>query len=337
MGNTITLKHGETVPTTNDLIPFELGYCTADGALYINNGSQIKSIFQSNGAISTVLSNNLTASRVLISDTNGKIAVSDITSAELNSLEGITDNIQAQLANYYNTTTSRIKNTVLAAPNGTNGAAVFRELVENDLPIIPVSKGGTGATNAATARSNLGITVENIGAAPVDHAHKNSGLAPYCIEFTGANETNNTHGGYIDFHYKGSTEDYTSRIKEISPGVVTLNDKAISTEGHTHNTLLWSGTTNLSSNALTITNGYSSDYTMYVFVWSMYLGSGSDFHFVSQTMPRASLSTTDIVVPFVSGNNYKYMNIKYSGNDLVLSINATGGSGGYLCYVYGIK
>lgn len=199
MGNTITLKHGETVPTTNDLTPFELGYCTTDGALYINNGSQIKSIFQSNGAISTVLSNNLTASKVLISNTDGKIAVSDITSSELNFLDGVTSNIQnqlnnvqTQLANYYNATTSRTKNTVLAAPNGTDGAAVFRELVANDLPI---------------------------------HNHKNDSLNLAAIEFTGATG----HGGYIDFHYGGSTADYTSRIIESSSGIVTLNDSPIVT------------------------------------------------------------------------------------------------------------
>jgi hypothetical protein len=45
------------------------------------------------GGISTVLTSNLTASRALISNSSGKIAVSAITTTELNYLNGVTSNI----------------------------------------------------------------------------------------------------------------------------------------------------------------------------------------------------------------------------------------------------
>lgn len=50
-----------------------------------------------NGAISTVKDSNLTASRALISNNSGKIAVSDITSTELSYLDNVSSNIQTQL------------------------------------------------------------------------------------------------------------------------------------------------------------------------------------------------------------------------------------------------
>lgn len=49
------------------------------------------------GAATTVVSSNLTANRVVVSNTSGKIATSDITSTELNYLDGVTSNIQTQL------------------------------------------------------------------------------------------------------------------------------------------------------------------------------------------------------------------------------------------------
>lgn len=49
------------------------------------------------GGATTVASSNLTASRALISNSSGKIAVSDVTSTELGYLDGVTSNIQTQL------------------------------------------------------------------------------------------------------------------------------------------------------------------------------------------------------------------------------------------------
>jgi len=49
------------------------------------------------GAATTVTGSNLTASRALVSNSSGKIAVSNITSAELDLLDGLTSNVQTQL------------------------------------------------------------------------------------------------------------------------------------------------------------------------------------------------------------------------------------------------
>lgn len=50
-----------------------------------------------NGAATSVVNSNLTASRALISDVNGKIGASAVTAAELGHLTGVTSGIQAQI------------------------------------------------------------------------------------------------------------------------------------------------------------------------------------------------------------------------------------------------
>ena len=65
------------------------------------------------GAISTVTTGNLTASRALASSGSGKIAVSDVTSTELGYLDGVTSAIQTQLDAKIATTTSAANDFVL--------------------------------------------------------------------------------------------------------------------------------------------------------------------------------------------------------------------------------
>lgn len=55
------------------------------------------------GAATTITTSNLTTSRVLISDTSGKVAVSTVTSTELGYLDGVESNIQNQLDGKSNT------------------------------------------------------------------------------------------------------------------------------------------------------------------------------------------------------------------------------------------
>lgn len=55
------------------------------------------------GAASTIMENNLTANRALISNASGKVAVSPVTSTELGQLSGVTSNVQTQLSNKLST------------------------------------------------------------------------------------------------------------------------------------------------------------------------------------------------------------------------------------------
>lgn len=51
------------------------------------------------GGASTIASKNLTANRALISNSSGKVAISDVTATELKYLDGVTSNIQTQFNN----------------------------------------------------------------------------------------------------------------------------------------------------------------------------------------------------------------------------------------------
>ena len=60
------------------------------------------------GAATSITSNNLTASRALTSDSNGKVAVSSVTSTELGYVSGVTSAIQTQINNKANTSLSNL-------------------------------------------------------------------------------------------------------------------------------------------------------------------------------------------------------------------------------------
>ena len=79
-------KLGETI----DLTP----YLTTEAAAQTYATKELTEI---TGAASTIVKENLTASRVAISDASGKVAVSDVTTTELAHLSGVTSNVQEQI------------------------------------------------------------------------------------------------------------------------------------------------------------------------------------------------------------------------------------------------
>ena len=95
------------------------------------------------GAASTVAGNNLTATRALVSDSGGKIAVSDVTATELKYLNGVTSNVQTQLNG--KATSSHTHD----AGNITSGT-------------LPIARGGTGNTTGQAASAVKLVTPRTI-------------------------------------------------------------------------------------------------------------------------------------------------------------------------------
>lgn len=77
------------------------------------------------GAASTITEDNLATDRVLISNSSGKVAVSNVTSTELGYLDGVTSNVQTQLD-------KKLEKAPVTSVNGQTGDV-----------IIDVSGGGT--------------------------------------------------------------------------------------------------------------------------------------------------------------------------------------------------
>lgn len=90
---------------------------------------------------------------------------------------------------------------------------------------------GTTTTNLSsdiTINTNVqAATISNAGIVTTSDQtfagakHFPQGLSSYSIEFTDIASTA-SNGGYIDFHYNGSTADYTSRIIEDASGRLTI-------------------------------------------------------------------------------------------------------------------
>ena len=98
-----------TIGTTNKL--YAVGV-DANGQLCVNvPWTDNNTTYTFNGAVSTIKDDNLTASRALISNSNGKVAVSAVTSTELGYLDGVTSSIQTQL----NSITSNLSTNYLKA------------------------------------------------------------------------------------------------------------------------------------------------------------------------------------------------------------------------------
>ena len=122
------------------------------------------------GAATTIVSSDLTASRALIANGSGKVAVSDVTSTELGYLDGVSADIQTQL-DAKNVKANNLNDVASASSARTNlglaigsdvqaydaGLADIAGLATTDSNFIVGSGSNWVAETGATARTSLGL------------------------------------------------------------------------------------------------------------------------------------------------------------------------------------
>lgn len=94
------------------------------------------------GGASTITEDNLTASRALVSDSSGKVAVSTVTSTELGYLDGVTSNVQTQLD-------KKLESAPVTSVNGKTGA-------------VTLSASDVGAVATSDVTQTLGLSTIKI-------------------------------------------------------------------------------------------------------------------------------------------------------------------------------
>ena len=125
-------------------------------------------------AITTILGETVSADFDTLQEVADWIQSDTTASAEL--ITRVTDaetdieNLQTDLAKKYDSTATREANTFLAGPDGNAGGGTFRKIVADDLPTVPISKGGTGATTAKGAEYNVLAGMVESATAPTDES-----------------------------------------------------------------------------------------------------------------------------------------------------------------------
>ena len=122
------------------------------------------------GAATTITDGNLTASHALVSDANGKVSVSAVTSTELGYLDGVTSNVQTQLD-------KKLESVPVTSVNGKTGAVTLgksdvglgsvdnvRQYSATNPPPYPVTS-VNGKTGAVT------LIASDLGAATTSDIH----------------------------------------------------------------------------------------------------------------------------------------------------------------------
>lgn len=144
--------------------------------------------------------------------------------AALTSAKEYTDTKSVDLAASMNTETDAKITAALetAASDASTKANTAKTEAVTEATTIATEK-AAAAEAAALAEAKEYADVVGGTKAPSEHYHEGEQLKPAAIEMVGGSD----HGGYIDFHYLNSTDDFTTRIIEYGPGALYQVDGSV--------------------------------------------------------------------------------------------------------------
>lgn len=128
----------------------------------------VANITDIDGAVTTILTDDLTSSRVVISNASGKVAVSDITVTELGYLDGVTSNIQTQLNNKMEGGYSSTAPVSVISSSGTARAGVATTAMRSDAQLKLTASSVNTADIANVAVTNAKIADSAVTNAKMD-------------------------------------------------------------------------------------------------------------------------------------------------------------------------
>lgn len=144
------------------------------------------------GAATAITDNNLTANRALISNSNGKVAVSSVTSTELGYLDGVTSNIQTQL-------NGKLSSAPVTSVNSKTGEV---SLGAADVGAVPTNR----TVNNKALSANITLGASDVGAVPTSRTVNGKALSSNitlsasdvsALPISGGTLTGNLTGKYI--------------------------------------------------------------------------------------------------------------------------------------------
>ena len=247
-----------------------------------------------NGAASTITSTNLTASRAIISNSSGKVAVSDITSTELGYLDGVTSNIQTQLNSKassghnhsglsyggmeleFDSTGIQLSKTVQNSDGSQStsiiwdsstkphalydksGAGYIAEM-QSDGNFV-VTKSGKAVWSSTNVLAFIGVTT------PVSELNYCQGLTSNAqTQLNNKAPSNHTHGAIIDPNGSGYRVDIQSDgnlvVKDKNDNAIWNSKASSTTKGYLDTLATFSGTTETVVNTGVVIN---QKYTMLI-------------------------------------------------------------------------